>query len=156
MASMKASLHAGLRFIEHLGERKKKTDKNELRDIYNSEFRRNRDGIKDPNFSNVLFALKKFNKAYGQRGKVYLDRKSSVMQSCILEQGPSSEVRVVYGDQWRRPSRQKPPVSAPPLANGGTTLPPAGAVPPPPPVQPGSQAKKRLANKILQNLKENR
>ncbi|XP_061074539.1 putative helicase mov-10-B.1 isoform X2 [Conger conger] len=140
MASMKASLHAGLRFIEHLGERKKKTDKNELRDIYNSEFRRNRDGIKDPNFSNVLFALKKFNKAYGQRGKVYLDRK----------------VRVVYGDQWRRPSRQKPPVSAPPLANGGTTLPPAGAVPPPPPVQPGSQAKKRLANKILQNLKENR
>ncbi|KAJ8360337.1 hypothetical protein SKAU_G00168620 [Synaphobranchus kaupii] len=160
MPSLKSSLQTGLDFIEYLGERKTKTDKNELRDIYNSEFRRNRNGIKDPNFSNVLFALMKFNKATVQRGKIFLNRKYSTMQSFILEEGPrSSQVRVFYGDQWRRPSRQK--ASAPPVANGGTTVPSTGAVPPPtvapkPGIEPGSQAKKRLANKILQNLKVNR
>ncbi|KAG7477792.1 hypothetical protein MATL_G00073410 [Megalops atlanticus] len=146
MPSLKASLKAGLDFIDYLGERKTKTDKNELRNIYNSEFRRNRDGTKDPNFSTVLYALVRFNKASTERGKVYLNRK----------------VRVVYGDQWRRPRRQQN-ATAPPVANGGATVSPASAIPAPssasapaPGVQPGSQAKKRLANKILQSLKVNR
>ncbi|XP_064161244.1 putative helicase mov-10-B.1 isoform X1 [Anguilla rostrata] len=161
MPSLRSCFQAGLDFIEYLGERKSKTDKNELRDIYNSEFRRNRNGIKGPSFSSVVFALVTFNKAHVQKGKIFLNKKSSVMPSFVLEEGPrSSQVRVVYGDQWRKPRKQKPG-SAPPVANGGPAPPPAGAVPRPaaaprPAAQPGSQAKKRLANKILQSLKENR
>ncbi|KAJ8399528.1 hypothetical protein AAFF_G00409390 [Aldrovandia affinis] len=142
--TLKSSLKAGLNFIEYLGERKTKTDKAELRDIYNFEFRKNRNGIKDPSFSNVLYALVKFNKANTQQGKVYLKTK----------------VRVVYGDQWRRPRRQQV-TTAPLVANGGTKAPSTGTVPAPsvapvPGSQPGSQVKKRLANKILQSMKVKR
>ncbi|KAJ8260425.1 hypothetical protein GJAV_G00181950 [Gymnothorax javanicus] len=161
MPSLKASLEAGLNFIEHLGDRKTITNRDELRDIYNSEFRKSRNGVKDPSFSNAVFALTSFDKAHVKRGKVFLNKRSSVMKSFLSEETSMySQVRVVYGDQWKRPRRQKA-VKTPPVANGGTTLPPTGATPPPsaaskPTVEPGSLAKKRLANKILQSLRENR
>lgn len=39
MPSLMDSLESGLDFIEFLGERKSKTDRKELRDIYNLEFK---------------------------------------------------------------------------------------------------------------------
>uniref|UniRef100_A0A8C2GL98 RNA helicase n=1 Tax=Cyprinus carpio TaxID=7962 RepID=A0A8C2GL98_CYPCA len=55
----------GLDFIEMLEEtnRRSITDRNTLRDIYNQEFRDRDGGVKDPNFSRVIFALRNGNKA---------------------------------------------------------------------------------------------
>lgn len=40
MPALRSVLETGLDFVEFLGERKSKTDRKELKDIYNLEFKR--------------------------------------------------------------------------------------------------------------------
>uniref|UniRef100_A0A8D3CXF4 RNA helicase n=1 Tax=Scophthalmus maximus TaxID=52904 RepID=A0A8D3CXF4_SCOMX len=71
------SLESGLDFIEFLGERKSLTSKLQLRDIFNSEFRR-REGIKDPTFSKVVYALRRFDRVSTRRGEIHIDVRPQV------------------------------------------------------------------------------
>ncbi|XP_035236644.1 putative helicase mov-10-B.2 isoform X2 [Anguilla anguilla] len=138
-------LEVGLDFIEFLGEtnRKSITEKDRLRDIYNSEFR-NRAGGKDPNFSSVLYALRKFHKASVRSGTVLFNPK----------------VRLVYQDQWRTSRRCSQPASSQPVPAGPSAAPSAPSAPsagaPPPGTETQVQARRRLANQVLQSLRENR
>ncbi|XP_034539182.1 putative helicase mov-10-B.1 isoform X2 [Notolabrus celidotus] len=123
-------LESGLDFIEILGERiSYNRSKNELRDIYNREFRGRRQGIRDPNFSNVLHALVKFNKVYIRQGTVFINVKSKVR---------------VYCDQWRRP--RDPQTSKTPAPPSGPSTPLNSVLTP----------KKKMAIKILHELRVNR
>ncbi|KAK7916467.1 hypothetical protein WMY93_012228 [Mugilogobius chulae] len=131
---VKESLESGLDFIEFLGDRVSITDKKELRDIYNSEFK-GREGIKDATFSCVIFALLKFNKVNIKQGKIYINAKPQVR---------------VYCDQWRSPRRDSQPQSCgpqgtPPRASAGAS-----------PIAPVLTPKKRIVSEILQKLKSNR
>ncbi|XP_072308203.1 putative helicase mov-10-B.1 [Eucyclogobius newberryi] len=129
------SLECGLDFIEFLGDRVSITDRTELRDIYNSEFK-GREGIKDSTFASVIFALLKFNKVTIKQGKVYVNARSQVR---------------VYCDQWRTPRRSPqssgPQVSAgtPPRASAGTS-----------PIKPVLTPKKKIVTEIVKKLKANR
>ncbi|KAJ8258033.1 hypothetical protein GJAV_G00192400 [Gymnothorax javanicus] len=64
-------LSVGLNFVVFLGETDRYSirDKEQLREIYYSEFR-NRDGKKHPNFSRLLYALRRFRKAKVRSGIV--------------------------------------------------------------------------------------
>uniref|UniRef100_A0A669D665 RNA helicase n=1 Tax=Oreochromis niloticus TaxID=8128 RepID=A0A669D665_ORENI len=135
MPSLKDSLESGLDFIEFLGDRVSSISKKELKVIYNSKFR-GRKGIKDPNFSNVFFALVKFNKAQIRQGQVYINARPQVR---------------VYCDQWRRPRAPQPQnLGSGPQTPAGT---PAGSSTP---VAPVLTPKKKLASEILRKLKVNR
>ncbi|XP_072540773.1 putative helicase mov-10-B.1 [Salminus brasiliensis] len=136
MPSLRAAYEVGLDFLEFLGERKSKTDKKELRDIYNLEFKR--EGTKEPNFSRLVFALQHFNKASIRHGKVILHAKP--------------QVRVYYCDQWRSVPQPQP---GPRADNGGETA-PAFCRSSSPTVNPVLTPKKRLAKEILQRLRVNR
>ncbi|XP_065103211.1 putative helicase mov-10-B.1 [Paramisgurnus dabryanus] len=92
----------GFDFIELLEEsnRRKITDRVELKNIYNNEFR-DRDGVKDPNFSTVLFALKTKKKVRVTRdGHVYFNP------------------RVRLHDQWFRPPTSGQESADPPSIPG--------------------------------------
>ncbi|XP_034151905.1 putative helicase mov-10-B.1 isoform X2 [Esox lucius] len=97
----------GLEFYEFLKDTNRTSIKNKskLRDIYNNEFR-NSDGVKRPNFSSVLYALKLSNKARVYSGQVHFN----------------PTVREYYLDQWRRPTRSVQNggliTSTPPVHNG--------------------------------------
>uniref|UniRef100_A0A8C2A9K4 RNA helicase n=1 Tax=Cyprinus carpio TaxID=7962 RepID=A0A8C2A9K4_CYPCA len=95
MPSLKTSYEVGLDFLEFLGQRISKTDRNELRDIYNFEFIR----FATPSFSNVIRALVCCNKATIRNGKV------------IFQWKP--KVRVYYCDQWKSFTQQSTSTSAP-------------------------------------------
>uniref|UniRef100_A0A8C2FL44 RNA helicase n=1 Tax=Cyprinus carpio TaxID=7962 RepID=A0A8C2FL44_CYPCA len=99
----------GLDFIEMLEEtnRRSITDRNTLRDIYNEEFR-DRDGlVKDPNFSRVIFALRKDNKVrlFRSGRHVYFN----------------TNVRVRLHDQWFRNCRRRQNQASPALAFSATS-----------------------------------
>lgn len=130
-SAVKESLECGLDFIEFLGDRVSLTDKNELRDIYNTEFR-GREGIKDSSFSRVIFALLKFNKVNIKRGKIYINARPQVR---------------VYCDQWRRP-RDPQPQSGPQFS---AETPPSSS-----PAGPVLTPKKKLVTEVLHKLKSNR
>uniref|UniRef100_A0A7N6FJG6 RNA helicase n=1 Tax=Anabas testudineus TaxID=64144 RepID=A0A7N6FJG6_ANATE len=138
MPSLMHSLESGLDFIEFLGDRTSITSKNELRDIYNLEFK-GREGIKDPNFSNIVYALLKFNKAYKRQGNIYINVRPQVR---------------VYCDQWRRPRAPQQPG-----ATRGPQMSAEISAPPPVPSAPVTAVltpKKKLATEILQKLKVSR
>ncbi|XP_036955977.1 putative helicase mov-10-B.1 [Acanthopagrus latus] len=142
--SLKSCLQSGLDFIEFLGDRVSNTNKKELRDIYNSEFR-GREGRRDPSFSNVVFALTKFNKAYIKKGKLFINVKPQVR---------------VYCDQWRRPRAPRPQPHSPSPGSGpqetAKTPKPSAPSTPATPATPGLTPKKKLATEILGKLKANR
>ncbi|KAJ8258035.1 hypothetical protein GJAV_G00192420 [Gymnothorax javanicus] len=131
-------LAVGLDFVEFLGEtdRTSISDKEQLREIYNLQFK-NRDGKKDPRFSRVVYALKTYHKASVRSGTVLFNPK----------------VRVRYQDQWRTPRQCPQPLSSQPISSDASPGPSAGAVPP---AETRVQARRRLANQVLQSLKENR
>ncbi|XP_044071008.1 putative helicase mov-10-B.1 isoform X2 [Siniperca chuatsi] len=137
--SLKDSLESGLDFIEFLGDRISITSKRELRDIYNSEFK-GRQGIKDPRFSSVLYALLKFSKAQIRQGEIFINVKPQVR---------------VYCDQWRRPRAPHPPHS-PSSGPQKTAETPATSNVRSTPVIPVLTPKKKLATEILHKLKVNR
>uniref|UniRef100_A0A3Q1G8A4 RNA helicase n=1 Tax=Acanthochromis polyacanthus TaxID=80966 RepID=A0A3Q1G8A4_9TELE len=128
-------LESGLDFIEFLGDRISNNSKKELRDIYNSEFK-GRKGVKDPRFSDIVYALLRFNKAYIRQGRLYLNVRPQVR---------------VYCDQWRRPRAPQthsfnPQTSAEtPTSSSSTTT-----------TIPVLTPKKKLATEILYKLKVNR
>ncbi|XP_016312825.1 putative helicase mov-10-B.1 isoform X1 [Sinocyclocheilus anshuiensis] len=128
MPSLRASYEVGLDFLEFLGQRISKTDRNELRDIYNFEFKR--DGSKEPTFSNVTSALKFLNKARIRHGKV------------IFHGIP--KVRVYYCDQWKSFTQQNTSTSAPESV-------PASSSP-----KPVLTPKRKLASEILNKLRVKR
>ncbi|XP_015197664.2 putative helicase mov-10-B.1 [Lepisosteus oculatus] len=134
MPTVRENMITGLDFMDFLEEtnRSSKTDREELKGIYNSEFR-NRNGERQPSFSRIVYALVKHRKAKLIRG-----------QLCF-----NTQVRVFYGDQWSRPPQQ--PGAAPmPIPNGA----PLGSSPASGLGQvPG---RKKLARALLQLLKQNR
>ncbi|CAJ1050280.1 putative helicase mov-10-B.1 isoform X2 [Xyrichtys novacula] len=126
--SLKNCLETGLDFIEILGDRiSNSRSKNELRDIYYREFKGRRKDFKEPSFSSVLYALVKFNKVYIRQGTVFINVKPQVR---------------VYCDQWRRPRAPQPPHSPDPGPSA--------------PLNPVLTPKKKMAMKILNELKVNR
>ncbi|XP_026778492.3 putative helicase mov-10-B.1 isoform X1 [Pangasianodon hypophthalmus] len=139
MSSLREVYEVGLDFIEFLGERKSKTDKKELRNIYTSEFKR--EG--GPNFSRLVYALLCFNKASVRKGKVILHAKP--------------QVRLYYCDQWRSSTHSKPTVGSRP-DDEDCTAPDTrqGAPHSSPSVNPVLTPKRRLAQEILQKLRANR
>uniref|UniRef100_A0A8C7CZM4 RNA helicase n=1 Tax=Oncorhynchus kisutch TaxID=8019 RepID=A0A8C7CZM4_ONCKI len=100
--------------------------------------------MKDPHFSNVLYALLKFNKVRIRQGKLYFNVKP--------------QVRVYYCDQWRRPSVRQQQDNITPQENGGAPEPfsPLLTSCSATPVDTVLTPKKRLAKEILQSLKVNR
>lgn len=87
----------GLDFYEFLKEtgRTSVTDREELKVIYNSEFRNRNVGIKDPSFGTVLFGLRTCNKLVpGGRNQVRF----------------STQVKALYVDQWHLRGQQSAPV----------------------------------------------
>ncbi|XP_019113691.2 putative helicase mov-10-B.1 [Larimichthys crocea] len=134
--SLTGRLETGLEFIEFLGDRVSNTNKEQLRDIYNSEFR-GRKGIKDPNFSNVVYALVKFNKASIRQGKLFLNVKPKVQ---------------VYCDQWRKPRAPQQPGTSGSSPQKTKKTPERS----PGPSLPVLTPKKKLATEILSKLKVNR
>ncbi|XP_063071769.1 putative helicase mov-10-B.1 [Engraulis encrasicolus] len=143
MPALRSVLETGLDFVEFLGERKSKTDRKELKDIYNLEFKRN--GANDPNFSSVVYALQKFNKASIKQDKIFLNVKP--------------QVRVYYCDQWRRPAA-KPGGTASASEQGTSAVPStpdrSQTAASPPVVNPVLTPKKKLATEIVGKLKANR
>ncbi|XP_048054939.1 putative helicase mov-10-B.2 [Megalobrama amblycephala] len=133
MPSLRSSYEVGLDFLQFLGQRISKTDINELRDIYNFEFKR--DGRQDPTFSNVINALKVFNKATTGNGKVMFRWKP--------------KVRVYYCDQWKSFAKQKTKKSA-------TDSVPAPSSSSPPITNPVLTPKRKLASEILNKLRVKR
>ncbi|KAM7423013.1 hypothetical protein PAMA_010850 [Pampus argenteus] len=131
MPSAIESLETGLDFIEFLGDRRSNTSKAELRHIYNSEFK-GRHGTKNPNFSSVIYALLKFNKAHIKQGEIYIHVKPHFR---------------VYCDQWRRHRAPQPqsPSPDPEKTAAPSTL-----------VTPVLISKKKLATELLEKLKVNR
>ncbi|XP_051996519.1 putative helicase mov-10-B.1 [Xyrauchen texanus] len=135
MPSLKTSYEVGLDFLEFLGERISKTDKNELRKIYNLEFKR--DGSTEPTFDSVINALKVCNKASIRPGKVIFHGKP--------------RVRVYYCDQWKSFTQQKTskvtPDSSPATASSSSS---------PPTTNPVLTPKRKLASEILHKLRVKR
>ncbi|ROL44890.1 putative RNA helicase SDE3 [Anabarilius grahami] len=142
---LRTSYEVGLDFLQFLGQRISKTDINELRDIYNFEFKRFatvsdsesqvQDGRKEPTFSNVINALKVFNKATTGNGKVMFHGKP--------------KVRVYYCDQWKSFTKQKTKKSA-------TDSVPASSSSSPPTTNPVLTPKRKLASEILNKLRVKR
>ncbi|KAF4109902.1 putative helicase mov-10-B.2 [Onychostoma macrolepis] len=125
----------GLDFIEMLEEtnRRSITDRNTLCDIYNKEFRDRDGGVKDPNFSRVIFALRNGSKARLSRSgrHVYFN----------------TNVRIRLHDQWFRPCRRQQNQTTPALGNVSSLS--ATSVPGP---GDGVRGRRRLAKDILQRL----
>ncbi|RXN09183.1 helicase mov-10 [Labeo rohita] len=128
MPSLKTSYEVGLDFLEFLGQRISKTDRNELRDIYNLEFKR--DGSKEPTFSNVIKALVCCNKATIRNGRI------------IFQWKP--KVRVYYCDQWKSFTQPNTSTAAPESV-------PASSSP-----KPVLTPKRKLASEVLNKLRVKR
>lgn len=130
----------GFDFIEFLteSERRSITERSILKDIYNDEFR-NRDGVRDPNFSSVLFALRNCSKARITRtGYVYFN----------------TNVRVLH-DQWSRPHHRQQNQATPPLSNGSSPPPSSAQVPDPPSVpgpEDGVRGRRKLSKALLNRI----
>ncbi|XP_008411964.1 putative helicase mov-10-B.1 [Poecilia reticulata] len=92
--SLRALCQIGLDFFEFLDEtnRTSITDRLQLRDIYNDEFRRRTPGTKDPNFGSVLHALKVCNKITRRKDNIRF----------------TPAVRDQYLDQWHTPRTHQP------------------------------------------------
>ncbi|KAM3872352.1 putative helicase mov-10-B.1 [Diretmus argenteus] len=133
--TVRSNCQIGLEFFEFLKEttRTSIVNKNELRDIYNNEFRNRTDGLKDPNFSRVTYALKVSFKVTIRRGKI---------RYC-------SQVRALYQDQWCSHRHQQPV----PVQNGGSS---PGPVEARGGAETGVRARRRLANHLMNKLKKDK
>ncbi|XP_067087810.1 putative helicase mov-10-B.2 [Osmerus mordax] len=138
--TIQARRQVGLEFIEFLEEtnRRSITDKHELRDIYNSEFRNRAPGLKDPNFSGILYALRLSRKAKIYDGQVHFNPMVNPLKILVLNDirsqcpshGPTNEVPV---NNHVSPDRGE----APELVSG-------------------VRARRELAHRLIQNLNANR
>lgn len=133
MSTVRSSYEVGLDFLQFLGQRISKTDRNELRDIYNLEFKR--DGSEEPSFAKVIRALSCFKKARSSHGKIFFQWKP--------------KMRVYYCDQWKSFVQQNTSPSAPDSD-------PASSSSPRPTIRPVLTPKKKLATEILNKLRSKR
>ncbi|XP_072223489.1 putative helicase mov-10-B.2 [Leuresthes tenuis] len=128
----------GLDFFEFLNEtdRTSITDRIQLRDIYNTEFRSRTPGTKDPNFGSVLYALKVCNKITRRKDQIRFN----------------STVKAFYLDQWHTPrSRQLQPVQ-----NGAASPETINASSSADKAEGGVRARRKLANLLIKKLKVER
>ncbi|KAM7411859.1 hypothetical protein PAMA_021707 [Pampus argenteus] len=131
--SLASRCRIGLDFYEFLNEtnRTSITDRTDLSDIYNNEFRaRNDTGTRDPSFGSVLYALKIFN-------KIKIKRRGTTISFTYT-------VRALYRDQWPS-SRERQPE---PTWNGAAS-PAEEAV-------TGVRARRKLASLLMNRLKTDR
>lgn len=129
----------GLDFFEYLKETSRTSikDKDTLKEIYNKEFRNRKDGIKDPNFGSVLYALGACRMiAKGGRGHNSINFKPKVQD--------------LYMDQWssrrsQRPAEcggQEPAVSVPPVQDSTSAD----------QAETGVRARRKLATDLMRKL----
>ncbi|XP_062921481.1 putative helicase MOV-10 isoform X1 [Mobula hypostoma] len=88
--SLKEKREVGLQFIRFLQDtgQQQVTDKEQLKNIYNSQFR-GRDGVLSVNFSSVIYSLAKSGKARVSDSKIFFS---------------SQRRKLVYADQYYHPS----------------------------------------------------
>ncbi|CAK6951504.1 putative helicase mov-10-B.1 [Scomber scombrus] len=128
----------GLDFFEFLAEsdRASTTNRIELRDIYNDEFRARNAGTRDPNFGSVLYGLKVCNK---------VTRKGDTIRF-------NSTVKALYLDQWHSP-RDRQPVRT---QNGAASPGPVETYPSAEDAATGVRARRKLASSLMNKLKMDR
>lgn len=140
--SLKDRCQIGLDFYEYLKEtdRTSITNKETLKEIYNTEFRNRSPDGKDPNFGGVVHALWKCNKlARSRRGVIHFQ----------------SRVQALYVDQWSSPRGQQPPNQRQGAATE-TCSPSAQDNTPPEQAGGGVRDRRKLAKDLLKKLKTNR
>ncbi|CAG6021472.1 unnamed protein product [Menidia menidia] len=136
MVNMALSLRCqiGLDFFEFLNEtnRASITDRIQLRDIYNDEFRSRNAGTKDPNFGSVLYALKVCHKITRRYDKIRFN----------------STVKALYVDQWNSPRDRQPQ----PVQNGAASPEILLAPNSPDEAETGVRARRKLAGLLIKKL----
>ncbi|XP_012712087.2 putative helicase mov-10-B.1 [Fundulus heteroclitus] len=139
---VKRSMHAlcqiGLDFFEFLNEtnRTSITDRLQLRDIYNAEFRIRNPGSTDPNFGSVIYALKVCSKIKRRKDNIYF----------------TPAVRAQYLDQWRTPRTRQSQAqlrASASIENLADSSSPEEAV-------SGVRARRKLASELMSKLKVER
>ncbi|XP_031700309.1 putative helicase mov-10-B.2 [Anarrhichthys ocellatus] len=140
MVNMQLSVRCqiGIDFFEFLKEshRASITDRIELRDIYNTEFRSRNSGTKDPNFGSVLYALKVSNKVTRRRDTIRFN----------------STVTALFLDQWHSP-RGSPPE---PVQNGAASPRTEQAYTSEDQAETGVRVRRKLASLLMTRLKTDR
>ncbi|XP_068454650.1 putative helicase mov-10-B.2 [Clinocottus analis] len=140
MVNMRLSVRCqiGVEFFEFLqeSERASITDRIELRDIYNSEFRSRNPGTKDPNFGSVLYALKVSNKICRRGQKIRFN----------------SAVTSLFMDQWHSPRGRQPE----PVQSGATSPSTVQAYTSADQADTGVRARRKLASLLMNRLKIDR
>ncbi|KAM4738304.1 putative helicase mov-10-B.1 [Anableps anableps] len=135
--SLRALCQIGLDFFEFLNETERTsiTDRLQLRDIYNVEFRSRNPGAKDPNFGSVLHALKVCNKITRRKDNIRF----------------TSSVRAQYLDQWRSSRTQQPqPILSPNMSESHEALCNFSSADE---AVTGVRARRKLASELISKLK---
>ncbi|XP_032376607.1 putative helicase mov-10-B.1 [Etheostoma spectabile] len=128
----------GVEFFEFLKEsdRASITDRLELRDIYNNEFRSRNPGTKDPNFGAVLHSLKVSHKITRRRATIRFN----------------STVTALFMDQWHSSrSRWQEPVQSGAASPGTVQIVTSGDQ-----AETGVRARRKLAGLLMNRLKTDR
>uniref|UniRef100_A0A8C6P323 RNA helicase n=1 Tax=Nothobranchius furzeri TaxID=105023 RepID=A0A8C6P323_NOTFU len=96
--TLRARCQVGLDFFEFLNEtnRASITEKVELRDIYNTEFRSRTSGAKDPNFGSVLYALKAYNKVTRRRETIRFNSKVGMPTIFYTSLQVNKQLQIMY------------------------------------------------------------
>ncbi|CAI5647581.1 unnamed protein product [Oreochromis niloticus] len=140
MVNMKLSIRCqiGLEFFEFLKEsnRASITDRIQLRDIYNNEFRMRNPEAKDPNFGSVLYALKVSNKITRRRDVIRFN----------------SKVKALYVDQWQWQRDRKPTPAQNGAASPGMGQPATSADE----AETGVRYRRKMASLLMNKLKSER
>ncbi|XP_062420873.1 putative helicase mov-10-B.2 [Pungitius pungitius] len=139
MVKMRRSVlcQIGIDFFEYLKEsdRESITDRIELRDIYNTEFRSRNAGTKDPNFGSVLYALKMSNKVTRRKDNIRFN----------------PTVTAIFLDQWHSENRCRPePVQRGAASPGAVQATPADQA------ETGVRARRKLASLLMTRLRTDR
>ncbi|XP_041656201.1 putative helicase mov-10-B.2 [Cheilinus undulatus] len=132
-----SACQTGLDFFEFLKEsnRTSITDRLELREIYNNEFRSRRKETKDPNFGTVLHALKVSHKITRRKDKIRFN----------------STVKAFYVDQWHSPIDRRPePIQSPASPQYVQDVISGDEA------EMGVRARRKLARLLMDRLKTNR
>ncbi|XP_056278748.1 putative helicase mov-10-B.2 [Pseudoliparis swirei] len=135
---MSVCCHIGIEFFEFLKEsdRASITNRVELRDIYNAEFRSRNPGTKDPNFGSVLYALK---------GSRKIQRRGDTIRF-------NSTVTALFLDQWHSPRGRR----LEPVESGAASPSTAQAYTSEDHAQTGVRARRKLASLLMSRLKIDR
>uniref|UniRef100_A0A8C3G164 RNA helicase n=1 Tax=Cyclopterus lumpus TaxID=8103 RepID=A0A8C3G164_CYCLU len=130
--------HIGIEFFEFLKEsgRASITDRLELRDIYNAEFRSRNPGTKDPNFGSVLYALKGSNK---------IKRRGDTIRF-------NSTVTTLFLDQWHSPRGRR----LEPVQSGAASPTTVQAYTSEDHAETGVRVRRKLASLLMNRLKIDR